>query len=265
MKKLIKAGLNRGIFLIVPIIFFSFAGCSSSPSLIEIYPDFMISKDHVSSISICTDVLVVYDGVEPGVVIDIPLSVIVGDSILSIFKAELEKKNYQIGEIYPTAVGYSLGGDEKHYRVFETNADYSLSTDSLKMIPAPFLLEDKFLEAEDLLSEIEDLPAALSAADSSGYRDREREGQYLLYLYLDAQNVSLTKRIGEGLLISIISLGTVTASPEASASASYQLYNLQTGKVVLSDGRTMTGPDLTGENVADLLEDILEEIPARNP
>jgi len=256
-----KAYFKTSVILFLAIIFVT--GCSSSPNLIEKYPDFLKRKDHISSIVLCADVLVVFDGVESGVVIDIPLSLIVGDSILSIFKQELEKKNYHISEIYSPAVGYSLAGDEIHYRIFETIADYSLSTDSLKMISAPFVIEDEFLALEDLWNKKDVHTDAVSAVDSSRNVGRNQDGEYLLYINLEAQNVSAAKRISEGLLTTLITLGGVTDSPEAVASASYWLYDLQTGNIVLSDGRIMKGPDLTGDNVVDLLEEMLEEIPSK--
>jgi len=263
MKKIQKSIIYMKLLLCEFIFFIFLTGCSSSPHLIEKYPDFLQRKEHISSIALCTDVLVVFDGVEPGVVIDIPLSLIVGDSILSIFKQELEKKNYHIGVVYPPAVGYSLAGDEIHYRVFETKKDYSLSTDSLKMMSAPFVVEDKFLALEDLWNKKDQHAGAVSVGDSSGNFEQNQEGEYLLYAYLEAHNVSATKRISEGLLTTILTLGTVTSSPTAKASLYYSLYDLKTSNVVLSDGRTMTGPDLTGNNIADLLEDMLEQIPAK--
>jgi len=256
-----KTYFKTSVILFITTVFVT--GCSSSPQLIEKYPDFLQRKDHISSIALCTDVLVVFDGVESGVVIDIPLSLIVGDSILSIFKQELEKKNYRIGEIYPPAVGYSLAGDEIHYRVFETISDYSLSTDSLKMSAAPFVIEEEFLALEDLWNKKDGRAGAVSAGDSSRNSVRNQDGEYLLYISLEAQNVSAAKRISEGLLTTLITLGTVTSSPEAVASASYWFYDLQTGNIVLSDGRIMKGPDLTGNNVVDLLEEMLEEIPSK--
>lgn len=263
MKTIKKSIIHTGLILISLILFISITGCSSSPNVIERYPDFLHRKDHISSIALCTDVLVIFDGVEQGVVIDIPLSLIAGDSILSICKQDLEKKNYHIGEIYPPAVGYSLAGDEMHYRVFETEADYSLSTDSLKMMSAPFIIEDEFLELEDLWNKKDQHAGAVSAGGSSKNFEQNHEGEYLLYINLEAQNVSAAKRISEGLLTTLITLGAVTGGPEAEASASDRLYDLQTGNIVLSDGRIMSGPDLTGDNVADLLEEMLEEIPAK--
>ena len=263
MKKIQKSKSHKKSFLFGLIIFLFFGGCSSSPHLIEKYPDFLQRKDHVSSIALCTDVLVVFDGVESGVVIDIPLSLIAGDSILSIFKRELEKKNYHIGEIFAPVVGYSLSGDEMHYRVFEDEADYSLSTDSLKMMSAPFVIEDEFLELEDLWNKKDQQKGAVSAGDSIKNFEQYQDGEYLLYAYLEAQNVSATKRIGEGLLTAVLTLGMVSSSPKAKASLYYWLYDLKTSTVVLSDGRIMTGPDLTGDNVADLLEEMLEEIPSK--
>lgn len=256
-----KAYFKTSVILFLAIIFVT--GCSSSPHLIEKYPDFLQRKDHISSIVLCADVLVVYDGVESGVVIDIPLSLIVGDSILSIFKQELKNKNYPIGEIFPPAVGYSLAGDETYYRVFETIGDYSLSTDSLKMSAAPFVIEDEFLTVEGLLNKKAGSTVAIPAGESSRNIGRNQEGEYLLYINLEAQNVSAAKRISEGLLTTLITLGAVTSSPEAVASASYWLYDLQTGNIVLSDGRVMRGPDLSGDNVVDLLEEMLEEIPSK--
>lgn len=167
MKKIQKSNIHKKLLLCELIIFLFFVGCSSSPHLIEKYPNFLQRKDHISSIALCTDVLVVFDGVESGVVIDIPLSLIAGDSILSIFKRELEKKNYHIGKTYSPAVGYSLSGDEIHYRVFEDEEDYSLSTDSLKMMSAPFVIEDEFLELEDLWNKKDRQTDAVSAGDSS--------------------------------------------------------------------------------------------------
>jgi hypothetical protein len=263
MKKIQKSNFHKKLLICTISTFLAATGCSSSPHLIEKYPDFLQKKDHISSIAICTDVLVVFDGVESGVVIDIPLSLIAGDSILSIFKRELEKKNYQIGEIYPTAVGYSLSGDEIHYRVFENEEDYSLNTDSLKMMSAPFVIGDEFYKLEDVWNKKDRHAGAVSAGDSSKIINQDQEGEYLLYAYLEAQNVSVSKRISEGLLTTVLTLGLVTSGPTARASLYYWLYDLKTSNVVLSDGRIMTGPDLTGENVADLLEEMLEEIPPK--
>jgi len=263
MKKIHKLIVHRGLLLSGLITIILLTGCSSSPHLIEKYPDFLQRKDHISSIALCTDVLVVFDGVESGVVIDIPLSQTAGDSILSIFKRELEKKNYHVGEIYPPAIGYSLAGDEIHYRVFEDEADYSLSTDSLKMMSAPFVIEDEFLALEDVWNKKDGHAGAVSASDSSKNFGQYQQGEYLLYAYLEAQNVSVTKRIGEGLLTTVLTLGIVSSGPTAKASLFYWLYDLKTSNVVLSDGRIMTGPDLTGDNVADLLEKMLEEIPSK--
>lgn len=264
MEKINKTIIFGGL-LLCGLTLIIFTGCSSSPGLIERYPDFPDRKDHISSLALCTDVLVIYDGVEPGVIIDIPLSLIVGDSILTIFRQELEKRNYRISEIYPVAVGYSLAGDETHYKVFEKKEDYSGSSETLKMMAAPFVIDDKFLELEDLFKAAEERGVAVPAGDSSLHNEQDREGEYLLYISLEAQNVSVAKRIGEGLLTTIITLGTVTDGPVAQASAYYWLYDLQTGNIVLSDGRIMSGPDLTGDNVADLLEEMIGEIPAKRP
>ena len=260
IKRLIK--YTRSVLLLL-LIFISFSACSSSPTLIEKYPDFLQRKDHISSISLCTDVLVVFDGVESGVVIDIPLSLIAGDSVLSLFKHGLEKKNYEIGKIYPTAVGYSLAGDEKHYKVFETETDYDLSTDSLKTISAPFLIDDEFLELEDVWNKNDQLINNVSADDSSSNWEQNQEKNYLLYINLEAQNVSTTKRLAEGLLTTLLTLGAATSSPEAEATASYWLYDMQSGKIVLSDGRIMRGPNLSGDNVVDLLEEMINNIPPK--
>jgi len=114
MKKIFKAIVFIGLFFAGLTFFISLTGCAASPDIIEKYPNFFNRKENISSISLCTDVLILFDGVEPGVVVDIPLSKSVGDSILCIFKHVLEKKNYPIGEVYPAAVGYSLSGDETH-------------------------------------------------------------------------------------------------------------------------------------------------------
>ncbi|HSD62739.1 MAG TPA: hypothetical protein VLB50_03040 [Ignavibacteriaceae bacterium] len=260
MQKIIRIIILSGLLLSGLAFFISFTGCSSSPGLIEQYPDFLNRKEHISSISLCTDVLVFFDGVESGVIIDIPLSKEVGDSILSIFKRELEKKNYPVDEIYPAAVGYSMGGDERHYRVFETKEDYSRNTSSLKLVSPPFIMEDKFLEVEDLLNgKLE----AVSAGYGTGNFEQTPEGEYLLYCYVEGTNVSFTKQLGESFLSSLLSAGKLESHPVSGSNISYQLFDLQTGVVVLSDGRILENSDINGDNIADPLVDMLEEIPAK--
>jgi hypothetical protein len=256
-----KANICAKLVLCELFIFMFFTGCSSSPGLIERYPDFLKRKDHISSILLGADVVVVFHGFESGEIIDIPLSLTIGDSILSIFKQALQKKNYPIGEVFPPAVGNALSGNEMYYRVFRDESDYSRNTDSLEMMPAPFVVNDKFLELQKIWNN-KNRPAAASASDISKNYDEEQR-KYLLFAYLEAHNVSLSKRIGDGLLTTVLSLGTVSSNPVATASLFYWLYDLKTNDVVLSDGRTMTGPNLTGNNIADLMEKMLERIPLK--
>jgi hypothetical protein len=260
VKKFHLSGLDRGFFFFLAFINLFFAGCGSSPSLIERYPDFLTRRNEISSISLCTDVLVIYDGTESGVVVDIPLSLIVGDSILKIFETSLTKKNYNVGSVFAPAVGYSLVADtkhrdQKHYKVFQKEEDYSLSMDALGTKAAPFVADDEFLALQDLLSEGN--AAALSQDDSSSL-----EGEYLLYFWLEATNVSTSKIMLEGFLNSFLG---ISGSPEAYAEGYYQLFDLYTGDVCLSSGWSLKGgSDLNGEKVADLLEDMIAEFPARD-
>lgn len=259
MKKILRSIIFAGSFLSGFAFFISLTGCSSAPSLIEQYPDFMDRKESMTKISLCTDVLIIFDGVEAGTIIDIPLSKAVGDSILSIFKRELEKKNYPVGEVYPAAVGYSWGGDEKHFKVFETKEDYSRSNESLKWKSAPFVMEDKFLEVEDLLN---GKPEVVQVGDSIVSTEQTNQEEYLLYCFVEGTNVSFTKQLGESFLSSLLSAGEVESHPVSGSNISYQLYDLQTGKIVLSDERILQDKSLDADNIADPLNDMLEKIPA---
>ncbi len=257
MQKILRSIIFTGSFLSGFAFFISLTGCSSAPSLIEQYPDFMDRKESMTKISLCTDVLIIFDGVEAGTIIDIPLSKAVGDSILSIFKRGLEKKNYPVGEVYPAAVGYSWGGDEKHFKVFETKEDYSRSSESLKWKSAPFVMDNKFLEVEDLLN---GKPGAVPAGGDTIINSHQ--GEYLLYCFVEGTNVSFTKQLGESFLSSLLSAGEVESHPVSGSNISYQLYDLQTGNIVLSDGRILQDKSLDADNIADPLNDMLEDIPA---
>ena len=134
--------------------------------------------------------------------------------------------------------------------MFETALDYSASTDSLRFKMPP---------VEDLLDR---RPKAVSAGVTTD-SGQSQPGEYLLYCYVDATNVSFTKHSGEGFLTSLLTLGEDASHPVSGANISYQLYDLQNDLIVLSDERIMVDKDIDEDNIADLLEDMPEGIPAK--
>lgn len=256
--------------LLLSILVALFFGCSSSKiAVIDQYPEFPAENKYFEKGVLFVDVCVIDDIAGDTDKVDIVTNRSIGQLLQDTLAHFLASKGYEFRLVEPPSVGMLVSSDMR-YRIVQTASDKERDNDELPAVPPPFFV-DSTLASDTALTHAFALHDLLSSGAGQAYSRSKNIAEHkstataqpivpLFAVTVFGKKVPFSKSMGQGLLTSLLSLGTYSKYEVSGFRSRFWVIDLNTGRELWSDARYVKGGsaglddliDWTMVQVADL-------------
>lgn len=256
VKKMKNRTFSLGIFLFA----ITMGGCATSP--LKYYPDFPKQKQGVAKVTMLEDIIVVEDIAGNIDSVNVDENKVLGNTLLKIFNDELNQKGYLVEKTMLSSIGLTLNPNNQYQVVGAPSTGNP-----------PFYIDEAIIQDPDMKQKLTTLFNSLGTyikkegepskviPDAPSLRIGT-ESDALLVILAGGRKVSLGKQIGQGVLTTMLTLGTVATWQTSTTVMQLYIVDLKSGEVLWSD-TDFQQYEPSEDHLRRQAKRIIERLPAR--
>jgi hypothetical protein len=237
----------------------------------EIYPEFSKNKLSIENVSLLVDVVVLEDITGNIDKTDVIINKELGKNFIKEFASILHDKGYEVNEFYLFS---GMQTDKQQtYRVVKSAEEQQLGNDAIPIDKPPFYIDERLNENKGTLISIFDAlknqPPKKKGESNKIIRDVTLLGNNihwdtLILISLEARNVPIEKQIGQAVLTSLLTLGTVATWQVSTANATLFILK-NNGEVIWESQQFIKGGMIDERFLKNLATGLVNSVPDKFP
>lgn len=251
--------------ILVCLFVTTLTGCVTTA---EIYPEFSKNKLSIENVSLLVDVVVLEDITGNIDKTDVIINKELGTNFIKKFVSILHDKGYEVNESYLFS---GMQTDKQlTYRVIKSAEEKQLESDAIPIDKPPFYIDERLNENKGTLISIFDAlnnqPPKQKGQSNKIIRNvallgNNIHGDTLILISLEARNVPIEKQIGQAVLTSLLTLGTVATWQTSGTKTNLFIINTKNGEVIWESQQFMKGGIIDEQFLQNLATGLVILIP----